>query len=577
MRRRAGSKPDGLNAFRQRLPRWLALTCFATMVLAGSGCITTGPMEWVRNSFKVGPNYHKPPAPVAQEWIAAKDAQVQSRHLDDWWQVFDDPALNALVVSAFSQNVSLRIVGARVLEARAQLAIAQGTLFPQIQQATGQYSRTGLSQNMANNPAALNALLASLPGSAAGATTLSPGSIPRNFFSTWSAGFNLSWELDFWGRFRRSIESANASLEASVENFDDALVTLLADVATNYVQYRVTQQRIQIARDNVKIQEGVLALAEDRFRVGTATRLDVEQAKTLLEQTRASIPALKIVLGQANDALCTLLGLPPRDLEPELGPGPAADANPMPSTPTWVAAGIPADLLRRRPDVRSAERQVAAQSAQIGVAEADLYPALSINGTIGLESQDLSRLFESKSFMGTITPAFRWNILNYGRILNNVRLQDARTQELIATYQNKVLTASREVEDALRGFLQSKDQAETLARSVTAAGEATKIGVQQYRTGTIDFNRVFNLETTQVQLQDQRAVAQGNIALNLINAYRALGGGWELRMAKNGGCAAPVSAVPAPNETPAAPSPMPGPDRPARLGEPQARITPEAS
>ena len=351
-------------------------------------------------------------------------------------------------------------------------------------------------------------------------------------FSNWLYGFNLSWELDLWGRIRRNIESTNASLDASVEDYDAALVTLLADVATNYVQYRVAQQRIKIARDNVRIQEGVLALAEAKFRVGTTSRLDVEQARTVLEQTRSTIPALQIELGQANDTLCTLLGLPPRDLEPELGPGPDLGSAPMPNTPAWVATGIPADLLRRRPDVRSAERKVAAQSAQIGVAEAALYPTIAINGFLGWDAADLTKLFETKSFIGSVIPGFSWNILNYGRIRNNVRLQVAKTQELIATYQNTVLSAGREVQTPLRGFLRSREQAEDLDRSVKAATAATQLGVQQYRTGTIDFNRVFNLETTQVQQQDQLAVAAGNIALNLVNVYRALGGGWELRYQK---------------------------------------------
>src|SRR5262249_40051416 len=376
--------------------------------------------------------------------------------------------------------------------------------------------------------------------------------LPTNFYSTWSEGFNLSWELDFWGRFRRGIESANASLDASVENFHDALVTLLADVATNYVQDRVAEQRIAIARENVRIQEGILALTQEQLKAGTASRLDVAQARTVVEQTRSTIPAFQITLGQANDALCTLLGFPPRDLEPELGSGLELGGEPVPALPTWVAAGIPADLLRQRPDVRSAERQVAVQSAQIGVAEADLYPTIFINGNLGWESQDLAHLFESRSFMGNITPNFKWNILNYGRIANNVRLQQAKTQELIATYQNKVLTAGREVQNALRAFLRSQEQAADLVRSVAAAKEATEVGMQQYRAGTIDFNRVFNLETTRVQQQDQLAVAQGNVALNLINVYRALGGGWEVRYSGSG--QSPNSDAPAtgsvPNEIP---------------------------
>jgi NodT family efflux transporter outer membrane factor (OMF) lipoprotein len=511
-------------------------------------------VEWARNGFKVGPNYCRPPAPIADDWIEAKDPKVQSRHLEygDWWNVFEDPKLNSLIDTAYEQNLNLRILGTRVLQARAQQAIAVGNIFPQTQQATGEYSRIALSHNTFNNPS----VLTSLSGK-----SVPPGALVGNFYSQWTAGFNLSWELDFWGRFRRAIESANANLDASVENFDSAMVTLLADVATNYVQYRVAQQRIKIARDNVHIQEGVLALAEQRFKVGTATRLDVEQARTILEQTRSTIPALQITLGQANDTLCILLGIPPRDLEPELGTGPELNADPLPKIPTWVAVGIPADLLRRRPDVRSAERQVAAQSALIGVAEADLYPTIFVNGALGYEAADLSKLFESQSFFGNITPSFKWNILNYGRIANNVHLQQARTQELIATYQNQVLTAAQQVQTALRGFLRSREQAEDLARSVTAALAATEVGVQQYRTGTVPFNTVFNLETTQVQQQDNLAVAQGNIALNLITVYRALGGGWELRTQKDTCGAGPMTFLPVPAAAPAASGsePMPAP------------------
>ena len=477
----------------------------------------TSPGQWIHNGFKVGPNYGRPPAPVAAEWIQANDPSVQNHHLQDWWQVFGDPALDALIVTAYEQNPNLRVAGTRVLEARAGQAIAVGNIFPQTQQATGSYARVNLNSNMPLVGPLLN---------------LAPPGERSLAFSNWYYGFNLSWELDLWGRIRRNIESTNASLDASVEDYDAALVTLLADVATNYVQYRVAQQRIKIARDNVRIQEGVLALTEEKFRVGTTTRLDVEQARTVLEQTRSTIPALRIQLGQANDTLCTLLGMPPRDMEPELGPGPELGSAPMPNTPAWVATGIPADLLRRRPDVRSAERKVAAQSAQIGVAEAALYPTIAINGLLGWDAADLTKLFETKSFIGAAFPSFSWNILNYGRIRNNVRMQVAKTQELIATYQNTVLSAGREVQTPLRGFLRSREQAEDLDRSVKAATAATQLGVQQYRTGIIDFNRVFNLETTQVQQQDQLASAAGNIALNLVNVYRALGGGWEIRCQK---------------------------------------------
>jgi NodT family efflux transporter outer membrane factor (OMF) lipoprotein len=560
MGRRTHSSQDAVRRPGSRLLRGLWAAGVAGATLLPSGCITTGPLEWVENGFKVGPNYHRPPAPVAPEWIEAKDPHVQGRHLQDWWQVFQDPALNSLITTAYRQNVTLRVVGTRILEARAQQAIAAGNIFPQTQQMTGSYERVNLSRNMANNPAALNATLAALPGGAEAVSKAPPSQIPTSFFADWTAGFNLSWELDFWGRFRRAIESANAKLDASVEDYDDALVTLLADVATNYVQYRVAQQRIKIARDNVRIQEKLVTLAERQQKVGTLTSVDLNQLRTLLEQTRSTIPALQITLGQANDTVCTLLGIPPRDLEPELGPGPDLGSDAVPNTPTWVAAGIPADLLRQRPDIRSAERQVAAQSALIGVAEADLYPTFFINGTLGWEAQDLSKLFESKSFFGTIMPQFKWNILNYGRILNNVHLQDARTQELVATYQNRVLTAAREAQTALRGFLRSQEQATDLARSVTAATSATKVEEQLYYDIKADVNRLFTLESNQVQEQDQLAVAQGNVALNLIGVYRALGGGWEIRRRDGDGCRAQLTGIVPVEVPPAAPGePLPPP------------------
>jgi NodT family efflux transporter outer membrane factor (OMF) lipoprotein len=509
-------EPNAQRVPRPPLPRWLTLLTLFGAVLSSSGCIAaSGVTNWVRNGFKVGPNYCKPPAPVAAEWIQARDEDVQQRHITDWWTVFQDERLNSLIRTAYEQNLNLRVLGTRVLQARAQRGISAGNLFSQTQQLQGMYANGTVNAH----PAWINL------------TT-----------------FNPTWEIDVWGRIRRGIETATANLDASVENYDDALVTLLSDVATNYAQYRIAQQRIKIARDNVRIQEAILALVEQQEKVGIkkVTKLDVNQARTVLEQTRSSIPALEITQGQANDTLCTLLGIPPYDLERQLGAGPELGESPMPNTPRWVAAGIPADLLRRRPDVRSAERQVAAQSAQIGVAEADFLPTLSIGGVIGYDAIHAFGLPASSGFLGLFNPNFTWKILLYGRILNNVRYQKARFQELIATYQNRVLTAGREVQIPLRGFLRSREQAEDLARAVDAAQAALQIGRDQYRVGTIPFNTVFNLETAQVQQQDNLVVAQGNIALNLINVYRALGGGWEIRLQDENCRTAQAAASPAP-------------------------------
>jgi NodT family efflux transporter outer membrane factor (OMF) lipoprotein len=490
------------------------------------GCIADNLRQYVHNGFKVGPNYSKPPAPVAASWIQADDPRVHDPPpVDgDWWRAFRDPVLDSLVIRAYRQNPDLRSVGTRVLQARAQQAIAVGNVFPQSQQLLGLYPYG----NIVKAPAHLEI-----------------------------TAFNLSWELDFWGKFRRQVESANARLDASVEDYDAALVTLLADVATNYVQYRVAQQRIEIARDNLRLQEDLVAIAERQERVGTATALDVQQLRTLMEQTRSTIPALEIARGQANDRLSILLGEPPHDLEPELGPGTGPGRLPMPVIPASVAAGIPADLLIRRPDVRGAERQVAAQSPQIGVARADLYPSISIGTVLGQQDIGLA-ILKSSGGLAFVIPQFSWPILNYGRIVNNVHLQDARTQELVAAYQGTVLKAAQEVQTALRGFLRSQEQADALARSAAAAAAATAIQQKNFTEIKADVNRLFTLANSRLQAQDQLAVAQGNIALELIDVYRAVGGGWELRLQGGPPCEAPLANTSAPTR-PDVPPPAAGP------------------
>jgi NodT family efflux transporter outer membrane factor (OMF) lipoprotein len=469
--------------------------------MLASGCTTL--REWVQNGFKVGPEYGRPPAQAAPDWIDAADPRVhkQTEDLSRWWTVFNDPALDSLICFASQQNLTLREAAFRVLQARAQLGIDVGELFPQTQDLSGGVARTARSAAAAG--AGLNA--------------------PRGF-GQFTLGFNLVWELDVWGRLRRVIESDQAALDATVEDYDAILVTLLGDVATNYTQLRTFEQRIAYAKRNVEIQEETLRIVEARFKAGTTNALDVNQARSTLEQTRAEIPELEISLRQTIHRLCTLLGVPPEDLRTKLGEGA------IPTAPTDVAAGIPADLLRRRPDVRRAERQAASQSARIGVAEAELYPHFALDGNLGLSSAGLSKLFSQQAMTGSIGGSFTWNILNYGRLRNNVRLQDAHFQELIAAYQQSVLIANNEVEDGLVQFLRAQERAKLQAASVDAAEKAVTIAVAQYRAGTIDLTRITLLQQTLVQQQDTLAQAQGEIVTGLIQVYRALGGGWEIRV-----------------------------------------------
>ena len=497
-------------------------TLIGTVLALLGGC--TSWSDYIHQGFKVGPDYHCAEAPVAPRWIDAADARIRTDSADTskWWTVFHDPVLGALVTNAYSQNLTLKQAGMRILEARAQLNIVKGELFPQTQDLSGGYSRVAVA-----NPSGASSLFTDQFSILNGGST---------------SGFNLAWELDFWGRFRRAVESSEATLDASVEGYDDAMVTLLADVATNYVAIRTSQERIKLARANAKLQREVLVTVEARFKAGTTTKLDVDQALTTVLQVEAQIPQFEITIRQAADHLCTLLGTPTYDLTQQVGVGP------IPTAPTDVAVGIPADLLERRPDIREAERNAAAQSAQIGVSQANLYPHISINGIIGYQAEPSSTL--TNAFQGSVGPTFQWNILNYGRIINDVRYQDAKFRELLIAYQNTVLHAHEETENGLVTFLRSQEQAKILQQSVVAAQQALDFAITLYKAGTVDFNRVAVIETTLVQQQDAAALSRGQIALGLIQVYKALGGGWQLRCEE---------VQPEPIQPPAESAPLPGP------------------
>jgi NodT family efflux transporter outer membrane factor (OMF) lipoprotein len=459
----------------------------------------------------IGPDFKRPTAAVSDNWLESKDRRVsaESATYRNWWTAFDDPVLNRLVERAYRENLSLRQAGVRVLQARAELGIAIGDVFPQTQQAVGsvEYFR---SSDRAQTAA------------------LGAGGGPLKFWQS-QIGVQASWELDFWGRIRRNIQSAEASLLSTLADYDSTLVTLTADVANSYIAIRTADERIRIARENADAQEQIFKITDARFRFGTATQRDVEQARTLLLNTQASIPPLETQRRQAQDALSVLLGLPPSDLSDVL-----AGSSGIPASPPQVIVGIPADLLRRRPDVRSAELQAAAQSAQIGVAKGDLLPIFSLNGSLIFLSTDLGKFRLSDMFRwGSRSiqagPSVQWNILNYGQITNNVRVQDASFQQLLIAYQNAVLSAQRDVEDNLSAFLRAQDRAQLLAQSVTSAKTALDVAILQYREGITDFTTVLTAQNTLLAQQDSLATTVGNIATGLVGIYRALGGGWEIR------------------------------------------------
>lgn len=460
----------------------------------------------------VGPDYSTPASDVNAAWDApAGWSELPTATELRWWERFDDPTLTALVERAYEQNLNLRVAGLRVLEARAARGIAVGRFFPQTQQLVGGISQNQLSANDA----------------------FAGGD--RSFASD-SVGLEAAWELDFWGKFRRGIESADAEVQFTVADYDTVLITLAADVASTYIEIRSTEERLEVARSNVRLQAETLVLTETRFRLGAISELDVATARATLANTEARIPFLENQKRQATLALCILLGQAPSTLEPLLAPS-EGRARVVPAPPNEIALGVPADLLRRRPDVRAAERLAAAQSARIGQAVADLLPRVSVEGATGFVSSNyeganqpnLGNIFDGNSFAGFIGLEVVWPVLNYGRIIGNVRVQDARYEQAVTSYQQSVLQAAAEVEGGLSEFLRARERTVKLREAVRASERSVELSLIQYRAGAVDFIRVNQAQTALVEQQDGLVISNASISLGAVRAYRALGGGWEIR------------------------------------------------
>jgi len=471
----------------------------AVLLIALSGCA-------------VGPDFAPPPAPVASSWLEWRNKSLKTGDYEyrDWWRLFCDPVLDRLIALAYEQNLTLLSAGTKVLQARAALGIAVGEFYPQLQQGSG-----SLTYNLRSR--------------ADESTGSFSQGVSANFWRD-LVGFSAAWELDFWGKFRRGVESADSSYLASIASYDDVLVTLLGQVASTYIGIRTLEKQIAIARANVVRQKQAVAIARDRYKGGATSELDVYQAENVLGATQATIPQLKIQLDQGLNALRVLLGMAPEPLGFLL----ARSTGVIPAAPKTAAVGIPADLLRRRPDVRAAELRAAAQSAQIGVAAAELYPAISLIGTVGgsattLLGGNLGQAFHPAGRFFTVGPSFQWNILNYGQITNNVRLQDATLQQYLVDYQNTVLQAQQDVENGITLFLNSRVQVYYLRQSTDAAKGALRVALLQYQDGTRDFTTVLTAEQNLLTAENNLAAATGNISVGIVSVFRALGGGWQIR------------------------------------------------
>jgi NodT family efflux transporter outer membrane factor (OMF) lipoprotein len=452
----------------------------------------------------VGPNYKKPVLKANDTW-GVKSPQISTQQPSDsaWWKTFNDPTLEQLIQLAYTQNLTLQVAGLRIMEARAALGIAVGNQYPQTE-VSASVSRVGLSNNTVNRPP----------------------SFTRDYWNQ-QVGFDAAWEADFWGKYRKAVKEQKAVYMSSIDDYQNALVSLCAEVARTYVAIRTFEELIERGRKNVSIQEESLRIADVRFRNGATSELDVAQARELLESTRASIPQFEIGLAQSQNALSTLLGQPTGSLQ-NLLQGPKT----IPAAPSQVAVSIPADMLRRRPDIRSAELVAMAQSERIGIAKTELYPHFVLSGAVGVHSTEPGvapfNFLDPASLFFAVGPRIYWQPFQFGRIKNQVRVEDARLQQVLTTYQNSVLKASQEVDDGIIGFLKTLEATSSQQNALAAARRSVELSSFQYREGAVDYQRVLDSERALLQEDNNLINLRSSAATNVISLYKALGGGWEM-------------------------------------------------
>jgi NodT family efflux transporter outer membrane factor (OMF) lipoprotein len=459
----------------------------------------------VAGGCAVGPDYHRPPAGAASHWAEPLAGGETNGALPaaSWWKSFNDPELDSLIARAMVSNHDLQIAQARVLEARAQSRIATSKLWPTVN-ASASYSQVQTSQR--------EPVIGSIPLSQ---------DIPFNN-DYYQAGFDAAWELDVFGGKRRGVEAAKAQVGASEYGRRAVVLTLLGDVARNYLDVRAYQRRLEIARENIKAQADGLAITRNRFTNGLSSDLDVQQAASLLAITEAEVPSLETALQASLHRLDVLLGFKPGALQAEL-----ESVKPIPATPPVVPVGLPSELLLRRPDIQMAERDLAAATANIGVATADLYPKFALTGVGGFESISASDWFTGVSKYWTVGPTVQWRIFDAGRIRANIKIQNARQEQALAAYEQTVLRAFEDVENALVAYAKSQVRRKSLAEAVAASQKSLQLANQLYSNGLTDFLNVLEAERSLYQTQDQLAQSDRAVSANLVSLYKALGGGWQ--------------------------------------------------
>jgi len=460
----------------------------------------------------VGPNYQTPDLPVPPTWIEAqqKGVQVRPAELARWWTSFNDQLLNSLIERAVQSNLDLRIAEARIREARGSRVLAAASYWPTINVSSA-YSRNRASGNAVGSPFQNGGAVAAVPSNA---------NLEQNFYQT---GFDASWEIDVFGGVRRSVEAADATLQATVEDRRDVLVSLLGEVAKNYIDLRGFQRQLDVTRENLKAQLETVDLTRVRFEAGLASDLEVAQAEAQANTTAALIPSLETSIKQAAYGLDVLLGSQPGSLWDEL-----AVERAIPTLPPEVLVDLPAELLRQRPDIRRAERQLAAATAQVGVATADLYPKFSLLGTVGLQSISASDWFTGRSRYWSMGPTVSWPVFDAGRIRANIEIRSAQQEQALGVYEKTVLTAFQDVEVSLVAYAKEQERYRSLVTAVAANRRALTMANELYLRGLSDFLNVLDAQRALALSENELAQSQAAMASNLVSVYKALGGGWQM-------------------------------------------------
>ncbi len=438
----------------------------------------------------VGPDYKRPATPTPTGWAGPTTAPTTQPAAVLWWKKFNDPTLDRLIEQSLTTNLDIKQAEAQLRQARAQRGVAGSDLWPDVN-AGGEYTRTrptGASKSR----------------------------------GVWQAGFDASWEIDLFGGTRRDVESADAEIAAAVEDRRDVLVSLTAELATNYLDLRSAQQRIAIARRSLELQAVNAEIARKRQKAGFVSGLDLANAQAQMANTSSQIPPLEAAAKQAIYAISTLLGREPGALVAELTP-----TSPIPTSPPAVPVGLPSELLTRRPDIRRSEQQLRAATARVGAATADYFPKFSLTGSLGTQGSKFKDLGNWDNRYWSIGPSVSWPIFDAGRIRANVAVQNAVADQAVLSYTQSVLTALKDVENALIAYATEQQHRESLTNTVNAYRKALDLATRLYNNGQTDYLNVVAAQGALYNAEDSLVLSDRAVAANLVALYKALGGGWE--------------------------------------------------